>query len=173
MSSISGINGSNSLYLLSQLLTNQSSTTTSEVDGESSIFSTDNTTEKSTNSIIFSPEGQIYNRLQQLQKSDPDKFKEVCAEIAAQLTEAAKKNGGTGAAELAAKFTGAAESGDMVDLTTSTTTATAASTATDRVMKARNTLNQYYQQYSTNQATGSSDISSILQNILGSLNTNI
>ncbi len=177
MAGISGINNNNSLYSLTQLLNNQSSTSSSEVDSLTSLVGSDVTaSEKSANSVIFSTQGQVYNRLQQLQKSDPEKFKKVCAEIAAELTAASKKNAGTGAAELAAKFVSAAESGKMTDLTATTTTDTTSTTSTsesNKTTKAKNALSQYYQQYTATKSSGNSDIATVIQSLLDSLGSSI
>jgi len=174
MAGISGINNNNSLYSLTQLLNNQSSTSSSEVDSLTSLVGSDVTaSENSANSVIFSTQGQVYNRLQQLQKSDPEKFKKVCAEIAAELTAASKKNAGTGAAELAAQFVSAAESGKMTDLTATTTTDTTSTSESNNITKAKSALSQYYQQYTANKSGGNSDIATVIQSLLDSLGSSI
>ena len=67
--------------------------------------------------------GMFMSKLQELQKSDPDKFKQIMAKIAEKLKDAASealKSGDSRQAEmlndLAAKFTKASETGEMPDL---------------------------------------------------------
>jgi hypothetical protein len=66
-----------------------------------------------------SPMAQMLSKLDSLSKSDPDKFKEVTAQIAAKLEEAAKSATGRDAeflSQMARQFSAASEAGDVAAL---------------------------------------------------------
>jgi hypothetical protein len=70
-------------------------------------------------SVDLSKPGQLFSQLQNLAQTDPTKFKEVTAEIASQLKDAAASQTGKQAAflnELAGRFDAASQSGKMSDL---------------------------------------------------------
>jgi hypothetical protein len=113
MSAISGINSSQNLQELYALLGVQSVSNTTAQDSTQSILdsfsSAGATFEKS-------KPGEVLNKLAQLQESDPEKFKQVTAEIAEKLKAAAKEMTGTEAeriSDLADKFQQASETGDL------------------------------------------------------------
>src|SRR5947207_621996 len=64
--------------------------------------------------------GQLFSLLQQLQQTDPTKFKQVTGDIASQLQSAAQQQGSTGASgfltQLADKFQQASQTGDISSL---------------------------------------------------------
>ena len=70
-------------------------------------------------SVDLSKPGQLFSQLQNLAQTDPTKFKEVTAEIASQLKDAAASQTGKQADflnELAGRFDAASQSGKMSDL---------------------------------------------------------
>jgi hypothetical protein len=70
--------------------------------------------------VDFSQPAVLFSKLQQLQTSDPEKFKEVCSHIADELKSASEEQGdGFGSrmlADLAEKFQNVAEGGDLSQL---------------------------------------------------------
>jgi HSP90 family molecular chaperone len=100
---ISGINSSSAI---SQLLTNQTSTS----PGASGV---------PTDSNDMSAFAKLMSELQQLQQSDPDKFKSVMSDIAKTLKTDAQNATGSQATflnNLSSKFDQAAQTGQMPDL---------------------------------------------------------
>ncbi len=153
--SIWGINDSSSLTDLYQTYLSQSNSTAATDDDSTNLL--DNEASKSQSSvdaIIFSPKGQIYSKLSQLQSSDPAKFKETCSEIAEGLRNT--PNAGSSAATLAAKFEKAAETGKMTPLTASNVTSSYGTTSS---------LSNYLSQFGTGQSSGDDD-TALLQAIL-------
>jgi HSP90 family molecular chaperone len=70
-------------------------------------------------SVDLSQPGQLFSQLQNLAKTDPTKFKQVTAEIASQLKDAASSQTGKQADflnNLAVRFQAASQSGKMSDL---------------------------------------------------------
>lgn len=71
-------------------------------------------------SIELSGPGELLSKLQELQEADPEKFKEVCADIAEQLSAAAEEAGDTRdgrmLSDLAAKFQDVSEGGEISQL---------------------------------------------------------
>jgi len=70
-------------------------------------------------SVDLSQPGQLFSQLQNLAQTDPTKFKEVTAEIASQLKDAASSQTGKQASflnNLAGRFQTASQSGKMSDL---------------------------------------------------------
>jgi hypothetical protein len=70
-------------------------------------------------SVDLSKPGQLFSQLQNLAQTDPTKFKEVTADIASQLKDAAASQTGKQADflnELAGRFDAASQSGKMSDL---------------------------------------------------------
>ncbi|MEN6357240.1 MAG: hypothetical protein ABFD83_09175 [Armatimonadota bacterium] len=161
--SVNGING-NLLSSLYKYNTSESEATTSTSTNPGSILDTDTSSTDSADSIILSSQSQIYCRLQKLQQSDPDEFKKVCSNIAKNLNMAAQNAGGSGAATLAVKFSAAAESGKMSDLTASTTATThsATSNSTSAISKS---LVKYYMQLAAGHANND-DINSVITQLL-------
>lgn len=152
--SIWSVNNSSSLTDLYQTYLSESNSTTSTDDSLTSTLSEAADNSQSTvDSIIFSPTGQIYSKLKQLQASDPDKFKETCSEIADALRST--PNAGSSAATLAAKFEKAAETGDMSSLTASDSTSSCSTTSS---------LSNYLSLFGTSQS--SDDETALLQEIL-------
>ncbi|HEX2951403.1 MAG TPA: hypothetical protein VHV83_17810 [Armatimonadota bacterium] len=113
MSSISSINSSQSLQELYELFGSQaiSSTDSSEQDTLTSILSNDS-------EVTFSKSkpGDVLSKLAQLKDTDPEKFKEVTANIAKELKEKAAQQSGREATmlnDLADKFEQVSEDGDL------------------------------------------------------------
>ena len=103
------INSINSNYGINTPDMNQTATTQSATTG--SIATTD--------SAQISPMASLLNQLQQLQQTDPDKFKSVMSSIADTLKADAQNATGSKAqhlTELANKFDQAAQTGQMPDL---------------------------------------------------------
>ncbi len=73
-----------------------------------------------TDSADFSRPAEFFSKLQQLKDSDPEKFKQVCSDIAAKLRAAAEERGDTPEgkmlSELAEKFQNVADGGDISQL---------------------------------------------------------
>ncbi|MEN6357097.1 MAG: hypothetical protein ABFD83_08450 [Armatimonadota bacterium] len=117
--SITGVSSnSESVYDLYQLYATQSVSGTSSDDSDTSIAGV-SSTGASVDSADFSKAGELFSKLQQLQETDPDKFKEICANIAEQLSEAAENEDGSSdgmLTDLASKFKDASETGDMSSL---------------------------------------------------------
>jgi hypothetical protein len=103
------INSIGNNYGLGSIGTNQ--TTTAQSASKGSAISSDSTQ--------FSPMASLFNQLQQLQQTDPNKFKSVMTSIADTLTTDAKNATGPQAkmlTDLASKFSQAAQTGQMPDL---------------------------------------------------------
>ena len=106
--SINGVDSTSSLWWLEAIKKKEETTS----NPDTSVTATDPTA----GNVDVSPMGQMLAKLDSLATSDPDKFKEVTAQIAEKLTTAA--NGATGSdAELlkrmADRFKTASESGDI------------------------------------------------------------
>jgi hypothetical protein len=70
-------------------------------------------------SVDLSKPAQLFSKLQELAKSDPEKFKQVCADIAEKLKAASQETTGRDAnmlADLAQKFQNVADGGDISQL---------------------------------------------------------
>lgn len=115
--SITGINYNSSLSDLYQLHTSQSSSTASSSDSLTTMLGDEDSSNNSADSIILSAKGKIYSRLQELQESNPEKFKKICSQIASKLTDKC----GSSASDLISAFTEAGESGSLSALQSSTT----------------------------------------------------
>ena len=103
------INSIGSNYGTDSIITNQ--TTATQLTATGSVAATDSTQ--------LSPMASLLNQLQQLQQSDPDKFKSVMSSIADTLKNDAQNASGPTAQRLNAladKFSQAAQSGQMPDL---------------------------------------------------------
>ncbi len=105
------INSISSLYsspAVSGVSATGSSSSATSVDGASSAVSVD-----------LSQPGQLFSQLQNLAQTDPTQFKQVTAEIASQLKDAASSQTGKQADflnNLAGRFETASQSGKMSDL---------------------------------------------------------
>ena len=114
-----GVNGDRSLLDLYDLsgtqATDATSATTSAADTVAPTASS-----QTSDSASFSKLSDFFSKLQQLQSSDPAKFKEICADIAEKLKAAAQQLGDTPGgkmlSDLAAKFESAAQTGDVSQL---------------------------------------------------------
>ncbi|MGD0209919.1 MAG: hypothetical protein ABSC14_02935 [Desulfomonilia bacterium] len=115
-----GINGNDSSMSLSMLYgmmpVNQiagSDTTTSQATSTGAVGSSQG------DSVNVSQSSQLFSQLQQLQQSDPDKFKQVMTNIAGELQSAAQGKDGFEAklfSDLATKFQNVANGGDISQL---------------------------------------------------------
>ena len=114
---INGINGndSSSLYMLYGMMpVNQialSDTTQASAIGAVGSSQVD--------SVNVSQPAELFSKLQQLQQTDPDKFKQVLTNIAGELQSAAKGKSGFEAqtlSDLATKFQNVANGGDISQL---------------------------------------------------------
>jgi len=110
---ITGITDGNSISDWYQFYGAQSTTTPTDNGQPAAI---DQNASSVSESLGISKMGQLLGKLQQLQQSDPEKFKQICASIASKLNEAAG-NQGTGSegilSKLASKFDQAAQTGDI------------------------------------------------------------
>lgn len=114
MSAVSSLLSSSTVWNLSKL---NSASTVSSTSGTISSSSTSATT--SSDSVDISKPGELYSKLQALQKSDPAKFKEVVSDIAQKLKTASESQTGNEAkmtSDLAAKFQSVADGGDISQL---------------------------------------------------------
>ncbi len=115
-----GINGNDSsmsLYMLYGMMpVNQlagSDTATSQATATGEVGSSQG------DSVNVSQASQLFSQLQQLQQSDPDKFKQVLTNIASELQSAAQGKSGFEAqtlSDLATKFQNVANGGDISQL---------------------------------------------------------
>jgi len=111
--SITGIGNANSAQSIYQLYLSQlnNSTASAQTSGSSSSGSV------KSDSVDFSKPGELFSKLQQLQSSDPEKFKQVCADIAQKLNTAAQADGSNSKlSDLAKKFQSVADGGDISQL---------------------------------------------------------
>ena len=112
--SISSIFSSSATDALSQLYAPTSTTGSTATSDAGSTVAIPAAT-----STSVSDGAKLLKQLQDLQKSDPAEFKKVTADIAAQLTAAAKTAGGsegTALTSLASKFTQASQTGTLTPL---------------------------------------------------------
>lgn len=117
---INGINGNDSsmsLYMLYGMMpVNQiapSDTTTTQASAIGAVGSSQ------ADSVNVSQPAELFSKLQQLQQTDPDKFKQVLTNIAGELQNAAKGKSGFEAqalSDLATKFQNVANGGDISQL---------------------------------------------------------
>lgn len=110
---ISSTDNSSVIRELSSVLRTNRSTSTSTTSSATGTTDTED-------SASISDPGELFAKLQQLQESDPDKFKELMTSIADQLTSAAADQDDEQASsmltDLASKFSSAAETGDLSSL---------------------------------------------------------
>jgi hypothetical protein len=109
-------------------ITNQSSLisslygtdSTSEASNDvSQILETNSVGHTTSDSIDFSKPGELFSKLKELQQADPEKFKQVCADIAQKLKSASQDQSGFGSkmlSDLAEKFQNVADGGDISQL---------------------------------------------------------
>src|SRR4051812_11515732 len=82
---------------------------------DSTVVNTDSSQTTEAATVNISRDGQLFSKLQSLAQSDPAKFKEVTADIAKKLKDAAGQEQGKGSdflSSLAARFQQASDSGD-------------------------------------------------------------
>ena len=115
MSSLNGINGSQSLQQIFQLLKTQTISATDDVSqGTTSNVSWGNA--NGAVSFEMSKPGEVMSKLAQLKESDPEKFKQLTAEISQKLKDTASQTTGREADflnTLADKFQQASDTGDL------------------------------------------------------------
>ena len=114
--SITGVSGYGSTYSLSKLYATQE---TDDSDSTSSCTSIGSSSTRKSDSLDLSKPGEIYSKLQELAKSDPEKLKEVCANIADKLKSASESSNGRDSkmlTDLAQKFQNVADGGDVSQL---------------------------------------------------------
>lgn len=110
MSSISGINSSYAVLQLNPIV-NQQLTADNAVDSS--------TVSQASGGFSKSRGADLFSKLQQLQTSDPEKFKQVTADIAQKLKDAADQVGGDAGKRLSAladKFQQVSDTGDLSKL---------------------------------------------------------
>ncbi|MCE5200874.1 MAG: hypothetical protein ABFD54_09835 [Armatimonadota bacterium] len=115
--SVIGVNNYSSALSIADLYATQS---TDEVSSDTSLsVSTSSSSVSLADSLDLSKPAEIYSKLQELAKSDPEKLKEVCAKIADKLSSAAEESSGGDnkmLSDLAEKFQNVAEGGDVSQL---------------------------------------------------------
>lgn len=115
--SITGVNGCGSTYSLSKLYQTQETDDTDSADSSTSTITSSTT---KSDSLDLSKPGEMYSKLQELAKSDPEKLKQVCADIAQKLKSASESDSGSGSnkmlSDLAQKFQNVADGGDVSQL---------------------------------------------------------
>lgn len=92
---------------------------TTAVGPQTSTDATGSTSAVAGVTVDISKPGQLFGQLSSLATSDPDKFKQVTADIAQKLKDAASSQDGKGAdflTQLANRFSAASQSGSAADL---------------------------------------------------------
>ena len=110
--SVTGVSNSSTAQSIYQLYASQLSSSSSST----STSSTNSTGSTKADSAHISKSGELFSKLQQLQSTDPEKFKEVCSNIAEKLKSAAEESGDTKLSDLAEKFQNVADGGDISQL---------------------------------------------------------
>jgi hypothetical protein len=115
--SITGINSYNASQILLDLYGTQG---TDNASGDiASLISTTSSSSSKNDSLQISGPAEIYSKLQELAKTDPEKLKAVCAKIAEMLRNVSDGDNGHQSkmlAELAEKFQNVADGGDVSQL---------------------------------------------------------
>jgi len=120
---VSGIQSDSSLLSIYEQYGTQSTDSVFSTDGtlsDSLAVGAQNIGAGETDSASFSRPSEFFSKLQQLKSTDPEKFKQVCTDIANKLRAAAQEqSNGSGSkmlTDLASKFDNVANGGDISQL---------------------------------------------------------
>ncbi|MGD0822742.1 MAG: hypothetical protein ABSA71_18580 [Desulfomonilia bacterium] len=163
-----GINGNDSsmsLYLLYGMMpVNQiapSDTATSQATATDAVGSSQS------DSVNVSQASQLFSQLQQLQQSDPDKFKQVMTNIAGELQSAAQGKSGFEAqtlSDLATKFQNVANGGDISQLMPPT------QSSSDQYTQQGSVSAKHHHGHHHGTSGAQNDIKQVMSNVIDELN---